>query len=673
MSSRSTRRYAAASTGGRPAEANIYASPKAIREQQAAEEAKAPATKSATSRRGRGGARGGRGRGRATTSTRSSRKEAVVEDSGAEDVSASDTEAHPVAKGKAKKEATPEESSGEESVIIPSGDEDSYRLDVELTPKIARRRSDASSPPATPKTPTPVKPNKGKMVKGKDQATPYKRAKESGSEPTSDEDISPAKKAKTEEEDKKGRPILPRRPYMLALMAKKLEEAEQAEKAAEAQAAAAEKKATARNYAEVVITPRRVSTPHKSSSKVASASTSKGGKAAKAPDSGSSFFTRETDDEDKARRQRQLFEKDLVSCLGSAGGSTMDKNKNQKGDNSDSSEGEVIPWADTEAEESDKDVNMDDLAEEISNKLDLDLDDPEVVDGVLRNTYQDLPSVCECEVVTADGSAISTVLYSQGFLKEHNVNPSALQKLVTFATDGAYVINPARQDPCSVVTTTFGQSINPVLSWAPRSGQMVRVICMSLGFVFTCNVVFPASFGKQGTQSVKSILFGPVRAEWERTVGFFGSAFKQDSLGVPTFTASQRYVGISIRTFPSEVAPALPDVSFIGATPTKRSGKKAGGSTSAKVPSVPSRSLLEMRDKTTWSTNDDVGAWDGTEYFKRNKKPSMKFSFDVLHTLPRLTADPNFGDTPEPLWHCPGVAQGLDAQAAEHKHQYDIP
>ncbi|KAI0666737.1 hypothetical protein C8Q78DRAFT_1106934 [Trametes maxima] len=232
---------------------------------------------------------------------------------------------------------------------------------------------------------------------------------------------------------------------------------------------------------------------------------SKGGKAAKAPDSGSSFFTRETDDEDKARRQRQLFEKDLVSCLGSAGGSTMDKNKNQKGDNSDSSEGEVIPWADTEAEESDKDVNMDDLAEEISNEVDLDLDDPEVVDGVLRNTYQDLPSVCECEVVTADGSAISTVLYSQGFLKEHNVNPSALQKLVTFATDGAYVINPARQDPCSVVTTTFGQSINPVLSWAPRSGQMVRVICMSLGFVFTCNVVFPASFGKQGTQSVKSI------------------------------------------------------------------------------------------------------------------------------------------------------------------------
>ncbi|KAI0665362.1 hypothetical protein C8Q78DRAFT_986772, partial [Trametes maxima] len=222
---------------------------------------------------------------------------------------------------------------------------------------------------------------------------------------------------------------------------------------------------------------------------------------------------------------------------------------------------------------------------------------------------------------------------------------SALQKLVTFATDGAYVINPARQDPCSVVTTTFGQSINPVLSWAPRSGQMVRVICMSLGFVFTCNVVFPVSFGKQGTQSVKSILFGPVRAEWERTVGFFGSAFKQDSLGVPTFTASQRYVGISIRTFPSEVAPAFPDVSFIGATPTKRSGKKAGGSTSAKVPSVPSRSLLEMRDKTTWSTNDDVGAWDGTEYFKRNKKPSMKFSFDVLHTLPRLTADPNFGDT----------------------------
>ncbi|KAI0641070.1 hypothetical protein C8Q79DRAFT_930030 [Trametes meyenii] len=48
MSSRSTRRYAAASTGGRP--------PKAVQEKEAAEEAKP----SAAPHRGRGGAHGGR-------------------------------------------------------------------------------------------------------------------------------------------------------------------------------------------------------------------------------------------------------------------------------------------------------------------------------------------------------------------------------------------------------------------------------------------------------------------------------------------------------------------------------------------------------------------------------------------------------------------------------------
>ncbi len=81
------------------------------------------------------------------------------------------------------------------------------------------------------------------------------------------------------------------------------------------------------------------------------------------------------------------------------------------------------------------------------------------------------------------------------------------------------------------------------------------------------------------------------------------------------------------------------------------------------MPSVPSRSLLEMRDKTAWNTQDDskcrivlyisciymihpstVGVWDGTAYFKKNKKASLKFSFDEVHKLPRLETDPGFGD-----------------------------
>lgn len=36
--------------------------------------------------------------------------------------------------------------------------------------------------------------------------------------------------------------------------------------------------------------------------------------------------------------------------------------------------------------------------------------------------------------------------------------------------------------------------------------------------------------------------------------------------------------------------------------------------------------------------------WDGTAYFKKNKKASLKFSFDEVHKLPRLETDPGFGD-----------------------------
>ncbi len=104
--------------------------------------------------------------------------------------------------------------------------------------------------------------------------------------------------------------------------------------------------------------------------------------------------------------------------------------------------------------------------------------------------------------------------------------------------------------------STFGQSANKVLAWKPQSGQPSRAICMTMGFVFTCNVVFPTSFGKQQSQIVKSVLFGPVRAEWERTMAFFGTVFNRSELSVSTFTVSQRYVGVNMRTFPSDPTPA---------------------------------------------------------------------------------------------------------------------
>ncbi|KAL1938900.1 hypothetical protein VTO73DRAFT_11053 [Trametes versicolor] len=269
---------------------------------------------------------------------------------------------------------------------------------------------------------------------------------------------------------------------------------------------------------------------------------------------------------------------------------------------------------------------------------------PKHYQSALRDTYQGLPVVRFCDALTADGSFISTVPYTQGLVNKHDVNPSALKRLATFSNDSGYLINPARFDPAKVTLSTFGQSANKVLSWKPQSGQPARAICMTMGFVFTCNVVFPTSFGKQQSQTVKSVLFDPVRAEWEQTMAFFGTVFNRSELPISTFTASQRYVGVNMCTFPSDPTPALPDVSFIGATPSKSTGKQGPRAGTGKMPSVPSHSLLEMRDKTTWNTQDDIGVWDGTAYFKKNKKASLKFSFDEVHKLPRLETDPGFGD-----------------------------
>ncbi|KAH9891179.1 hypothetical protein C8Q73DRAFT_651689, partial [Cubamyces lactineus] len=83
-------------------------------------------------------------------------------------------------------------------------------------------------------------------------------------------------------------------------------------------------------------------------------------------------------------------------------------------------------------------------------------------------------------------------------------------------------------------------------------------------------------------------------------------------------------------------------VNFISAMPSKHSKQKE--CTGTKLVPVPSRSLLDICEKTMWSTNNNVAVWDGAEYFKRDKRKTLQFSFDILHTLLRMTTDPSFGD-----------------------------
>ncbi|KAI0323676.1 hypothetical protein GY45DRAFT_1376147 [Cubamyces sp. BRFM 1775] len=414
------------------------------------------------------------------------------------------------------------------------------QLEVEHTPKIVRRRPMESSPPSTPKTPSPVKAQKALTTKYK--ATPGKRAKVSDSEDESDRDISPMKKAKIGSGMSEGKNIglpLPRRQYIAQqLKAKAKAKAEPATEPAKGQ----------KNNVEVVITTSR-KPPVKLATSKSPVKSAKTAKASKAPDSGSSFFSHETDDEEKARRQRRLFEKHLVDSNRTSNLEVYEELEETQ---------PMVLCSDSEDEPKNTEdtATENDLAVTFADKLVSDVEDLDVVNPAMKESYEGLPA-------------------------------------------------------------------------------LHRAICMSLGYVFTCNVVYPTTFGKQQAQMVKSILFGPMRAEWERSMSFFGTVFGAQEMSVNTFSASSQYIGINVRTFPSEPASALPTVDFISATPSKRGKQKER--TGTKLVPVPSRSLLDMREKTTWSTNDD-------EYLKKDKRKTLQFSFDILHTVPRMTADPSFGD-----------------------------
>ncbi|KAI0350127.1 hypothetical protein OH77DRAFT_1525156 [Trametes cingulata] len=235
----------------------------------------------------------------------------------------------------------------------------------------SRRRSDASSAPTTPKSPSPVKVAKPFSLQIK--RTPARRAKDSDSEDDLDQGVSPVKKMKKTLPAKKSVIPLPRR-----------------------QTATAKKGPTtlSKQKVQVVIEARTSPT-----------------KRTKAPDSSSAFFVEDTEDEDKARRQRRLFGKDVLSSKAPH----MDDDSSAE----DSKQGsdEDVEMVDSSGNE----AAMSKLVNDMENKLVLDIDNPEVVDPNLKATYEDLPPVRKCEAITSE-SAIHTVPYTSGFLNGHDIN-----------------------------------------------------------------------------------------------------------------------------------------------------------------------------------------------------------------------------------------------------------
>ncbi|RPD52026.1 hypothetical protein L227DRAFT_515424, partial [Lentinus tigrinus ALCF2SS1-6] len=233
--------------------------------------------------------------------------------------------------------------------------------------------------------------------------------------------------------------------------------------------------------------------------------------------------------------------------------------------------------------------------------------------------------------------------------------------------DDPFVINPARYDPSDAMAHTFLGSKSKVL--CPKmTGKAVptRFICVDVVVVIDCHVVHSTNVFRDTSKIVKQLIGSPLRGEHERAAAFFGTVFGEKALGFNTYGISlggpdTRMDGISYRTFVTNTA--APETSRKGMGFTPRRGNASGKSRSD---SVPSRSLLDMRDKTTWSHTDDIGVWDAREYFRADKPDNLVYRHEKLTSLPPCTEDLQFGDIAL-VYYCTSTYQTSTSSFAEAK------
>lgn len=123
--------------------------------------------------------------------------------------------------------------------------------------------------------------------------------------------------------------------------------------------------------------------------------------------------------------------------------------------------------------------------------------------------------------------------------------------------DDHFVVNPARHDPTKMIAEVFGGS-SPVAAVPSRPDSALpphRAINFLVGLNLDSHVYSATGFGAAKDSLVKQILVCPLRGEFERSIGFFGSIFDQDALVVNTFGHSvgpvERMNGLTIRTVPT--------------------------------------------------------------------------------------------------------------------------
>lgn len=204
----------------------------------------------------------------------------------------------------------------------------------------------------------------------------------------------------------------------------------------------------------------------------------------------------------------------------------------------------------------------------------------------------------------------------------------ALLDLVMFghnsAVDDPFVINPARANPALARAYQYPNWRGYCLAANVNSMNPHRLICASVVVCIGCHMIQATQMSTTPVRMIKEFLGVPLRGELERSIAFYGTIFGREVLGVQNFGAGigeNRQVGLVFRTFPD--TPNKPNTGTfatlccsIHVLTVLHPGRSLGGmgaspamlrkaQTPKHTKAGPARSLLDMRDKTSWSAAEN--------------------------------------------------------------------
>ncbi|KAI0741497.1 hypothetical protein C8Q80DRAFT_1109846, partial [Daedaleopsis nitida] len=226
----------------------------------------------------------------------------------------------------------------------------------------------------------------------------------------------------------------------------------------------------------------------------------------------------------------------------------------------------------------------------------------------------------------------------------------ALLDLVKFSHDGKtddpFVINPARADPALARAYQYPNSKGFCLAANVNSPTPLRLICATLVVCLRCHIVELMQMTTAPIRMIKEFLGVPLRGELECFIAFYGTVFGQEVLGVQNFGASigeHRQVSLVFHTYadvPNKLNTGR-SLRGMGASPAML---RKGSQTPKRANAGPGCSLLDMRNKMSWSYSENFAIWDAREYFTLDKDNEQQYLHENVVSLPCVEQDLEFGD-----------------------------